>query len=118
MKDELKIEDIKKVKPPLFVKEANAVGPDIHFTTEELGWDEKDNIYVNPDLTLTLKLMSESPKTDNTFKYYNEIPHKPHSFDKDNPWKMVARSSHIKDLKIYDEPKHFRDLIKHIFNIN
>jgi len=109
------LEDIKKLKPPLFIVESNATGPSVFYTNKELGWDEKGNVYVNPELELSPVLMSGTPSGDNTFRYYDNIPRKPHVFDKDN-WKQIARPNTIAHLKVYNDQVHFRDFIKHIFS--
>lgn len=118
MKKNLELEDIKKIEPPLLVEEANAVGPSIYLTDKELGWDKLGNVYVlDPILELRPILMSDPPKTDNVFKYYDNTPAKPHFISKDDyEQKMIAKADHVRDLRIYNEPSDFRDFIKHILS--
>lgn len=107
-------EDLEKIKPPFFVKEADPMMAKLYYSEQELGYNEQGQAWVKSDLAwvpfLTLSRKDVSNR-DTPFEQTHAIP----VLKED--WIFLAHAGQMEDgkLKVYTEQGVFQQAIKSIF---
>lgn len=109
------VQEIEKIKPPFFVKEADPWMSKIYYSEEELGYNKKGQAWVKSDLVwtsyLTLSGSGDSSMRGTPFESRHVRP------VKENEWIFVAHPDDMTKgrLIVYTEQEIFHQAIKSIF---